>query len=209
MVLDGIRRLDRQHNRPASRALSPPLECHDDVMDGSRKHRLHRRRCKARGKQRTTKHNVINPSSTLLMIFICVLAFLTNSASAAFLEFNNCLEPSILNDPTQLQFVPLFFEVIYDTSSGPNPLNITIYGNVTGAAQGQTAPPAGSSQWDNSSDTAGKIVNIVDSDGNRTYTTLFTTLDLLSFTPYDQPSEFCQNVIQGSCPLGPVFDVNG
>lgn len=210
MVVDGIRRLDRQPKRPASSTpLSSPLGCHDDVMDRSGKHQLHRRRCKARGNQWTTKHTVINSSSSLLMIFICVLAFLANSASAAFLEFNNCLEPGILNDPSQLQFVPLFFEVIYDTSPGPNPLNITIYGNVTGAAQGQTAPPAGSSQWDNSSDTAGKIVNIVDDDGNLTYTTLFTTIDLLSFTPYDQASQFCQNVVQGSCPLGPVFDVNG
>uniref|UniRef100_A0A093VKN4 Putative membrane protein n=1 Tax=Talaromyces marneffei PM1 TaxID=1077442 RepID=A0A093VKN4_TALMA len=42
-----------------------------------------------------------------------------------------------------------------------------------------------------------------------TYTTLFTTLDVLTFTPYEHPTEFCQNVTQGTCPLGPVFNVNG
>lgn len=123
-----------------------------------------------------------------ILVTLYTIVFLTRSTNAAFIEFENCLETNILNDPSQLQFVPRYFHVVYDTAPGPNPLDIVIYGNVTGN---------------------GEIVNIVDNDGNETYTTLFTTLDVLSFTPYDHASQFCQNVTQGSCPLGPVYSVNG
>jgi hypothetical protein len=127
-------------------------------------------------------------SGSWLMIVLCMIVFLTSSTNAAFINFDNCLEASLLNDPNQLQFVPMFFSVVYDPTPGPNPLDIVIYGNVTGD---------------------GEIVNIVDNDGNETYTTLFTTLDVLTFRPYNHATEFCQNVTQGSCPLGPVYNVNG
>ena len=123
----------------------------------------------------------------LLTTLFLVLLF-TRSTNAAYIDFENCLETNILNNPSQLQFVPSYFSVVYDPSPGPNPLDIVIYGNVTGN---------------------GEIVNIVDNNGNETYTTLFTTLDVLSFTPYDHATEFCRNLTQGSCPLGPVFNVNG
>jgi ML-like domain len=146
-----------------------------------------------------------NAASSWFTMLICLLAaLLASPANAAFLNFDNCLQASTLSDPSSLQFVPLFFEAVYDPAPGPNPLNITIYGNITGAAQGQTAPAPGSSQWDNSSETAGKIVSVVDN----TYTTLFTTINLLTFTPDSGVGQFCETVVQGSCPLGPVFDVN-
>lgn len=129
-----------------------------------------------------------NSSNSWLIIVFCVVAYLTSLANAAFINFDNCLEANLLNDPSELQFVPQFFSVVYDPSPGPNPIEIVIYGNVTGN---------------------GEIVNIVNNDGNETYTTLFTTLDVLNFTPYDHATQFCQNVTQGSCPLGPVVNVNG
>ncbi|EED12673.1 integral membrane protein [Talaromyces stipitatus ATCC 10500] len=142
------------------------------------------------------------------MILFCFLVFLTSSTNAAFIDFENCLESNILNDPGQLQFVPKYFHVVYDPAPGPNPLNITVYGNVTGSA-GEPAPAPGSPLWNDNTNNAGKIPNIVNNDGNQTYTTLFTTLDVLTFTPYENATEFCRNVTQGSCPLGPVFNVNG
>lgn len=170
MDVDG----NRRHRRRISGSLElvDRVEGNDEAMD-----RLQRRRLAIR-----------NRSSPWLMIVFCMLVFLASSSNAAFIDFDNCLEANLLNDPSELQFVPKFFSVVYDPSPGPNPLEIVIYGNVTGD---------------------GEIVNIVNNDGNETYTTLFTTLDLLSFTPYNQPTEFCQNVTQGSCPLGPVFNVNG
>jgi hypothetical protein len=130
-----------------------------------------------------------------------------SKTEAVFLNFDNCLESSILDDPSQLQFVPLFFSVVYDSGVGPNPLNITVYGNITGVASGDTEPAAGSPEWDDPKSTTGKIVDVCDNGGNRTFTTLFTTLDLLSYSPLDEPTEFCPTV-HGGCPLGPVFHAN-
>jgi hypothetical protein len=139
---------------------------------------------------------------------LCLLVlFILSSAEAAFINFDNCLENSIIANPSQLQFVPLFLSVKYDTAAGPNPLNITVYGNVTGTSTGAAAPPPDSPDWNNPNATDGKILNIVQS--NNHYTTLFTSLSMLSFTPIYNPSQFCQSVSQGSCPLGPVFNVNG
>lgn len=202
MVVDGSRQYGQQY--PAG--LFDRSERNHNVVDRLWQGQYRLRRRKAAMPTYRIRNNISNFSG--FTILLCLLSFLTGCSNAAFINFDNCLEASILHDPSQLQFVPLFFSVVYDTAPGPNPLNITIYGNITGATQGETAPSPGSPQWSNSSNTAGKIVNIVDNNGNEKYTTLFTELDVLSFTPYEQPTEFCATVTQGSCPLGPVFDVN-
>lgn len=140
------------------------------------------------------------------MLYVLIL-FILSPTEAAFINFGNCLEQTIISNPSQLQFVPLFLSVEYDPLAGPNPLNITVYGNVTGTSTGAAAPPPDSPDWNNPNVTDGKIVNVVQS--NNHYTTLFTTLSVLSFTPYYNASQFCEAVTQGSCPLGPVFNVNG
>ncbi|KAH8692350.1 integral membrane protein [Talaromyces proteolyticus] len=155
-------------------------------------------------RQRRRRH----VSSGYFTIFCLLFLFMTLTAEAAFINFDNCLESNIISNPNQLQFVPLYYSVLYDPSPGPNPLNITVYGNVTGVQSGDTAPAVGSPDWENPDVTAGKIVPIVDNNGNYTYTTLFTTLNLLSYTAYENASQFCQGVTLGDCPLGPVFHKN-
>lgn len=130
------------------------------------------------------------------------------SASAVFVEFDNCLEESIIRS-NQLQFVPMNVSVSFDPDNDPHPLNITVYGNVSGIApQDQSSPyPAPDDpQWTNTSDTVGKIEDL--SKSNNKYSTLFSKFDVLSFTPYNEASRFCNSVIQGECPLGPVFYAN-
>lgn len=144
---------------------------------------------------------------TLSCLLFLILGFMISTTEAAFINFDNCLEPAILADQSQLQFVPLFFSVAYDPSTGPNPLNITVYGNITGVASGDTEPAPGSPEWDDPKSTAGKIVDVINNDGSLTFTTLFTTLDLLSYSPYDEPTQFCPTV-NGGCPLAPVFHAN-
>ncbi|KAL1964542.1 hypothetical protein VTN77DRAFT_6839 [Rasamsonia byssochlamydoides] len=140
-----------------------------------------------------------------LLLFFLISIF--SPADAAFINFDNCLEESIVqSNPQQLQFVPMFLSVHYDPSTGPNPLNITVYGNVTGLATDVPYPPPDSPQWTNPNDTVGKITDV--SVSNNRYSTLFTTLDVLTFTPYNNASRFCLSVIQGECPLGPVFYAN-
>lgn len=52
--------------------------------------------------------------------------------------------------------------------------------------------------------TVGKIVNV--SPSNNKYSTLFQEFDVLTYTAYNAPaSEFCQSVVNGSCPLAPSF----
>lgn len=138
-------------------------------------------------------------------IVLLLLITLLSPADAAFINFDNCLEDNIIHSDL-LQFVPLFFSVNYTASAGPNPLNITVYGNVTGLASQGPYPPPDSPQWSNPNDTVGKITDL--SESNNRYSTLFTSLNVLSFRPYYNASRFCLSVTQGECPLGPVFYAN-
>lgn len=139
---------------------------------------------------------------------LCVLIGCISSAQAAFVNFENCLEQNIIqSNPLQLQFIPFFFSVHYDVSPGPNPLTMTVYGNVSGRATSDPYPPPNSPDWTNPNKTVGKIQDIDLS--NHKYSTLFTKINVLSYSPYNNASEFCESVTQGECPLGPVFYVNG
>ncbi|KAJ5698096.1 hypothetical protein N7462_000101 [Penicillium macrosclerotiorum] len=128
-------------------------------------------------------------------------------AAAALLNFDNCLSKTILeSDPLQLQFIPLDVGVTFNLSDPLHPLNVTVYGNVSGTADGSTAPAWNSSSWTNSNDTVGKIVDL--SSSNNKWTTLLTSFNVLSFTPWHNASRFCESLTHGDCPLGPVFNYN-
>ncbi|CRG91568.1 putative membrane protein C1322,03 [Talaromyces islandicus] len=201
----------RKNNRPADRepfCLSWPssrLGTHEE--NGMHQSQISGPSLWSRRRPRHTMQRVYSSYGLTLCLLFLLLSFLTSTAEAVFINFDNCLEDSILDDSSQLQFVPLFFSVVYDSSPGPNPLNITVYGNITGVASGDTEPAAGSPEWDDPKSTAGKIVDVINNDGNLTFTTLFTTLDLLSYSPYDEPTEFCPTV-HGGCPMSPVFNAN-
>ncbi|KAJ5144611.1 hypothetical protein N7448_002003 [Penicillium atrosanguineum] len=137
---------------------------------------------------------------------VCLLW--TAPAAAVRLEFDNCLSKSILDsNPAQLQYVPLDVAVRYNLSDPLHPLNVTVYGNVTGTADRTSDYPSwNSSSWSNPNDTLGKIVDL--SSSNNKYSTLLTSLDVLSFSAYSNASRFCDSVTQGECPLGPVFNYN-
>jgi ML-like domain len=127
---------------------------------------------------------------------------------AVFVNFANCLDQRIVQStPLELQFVPLFVSAKFDPSTSPYPLNLTVYGNVSGLATVQAYPAPNDPQWQNPNDTVGKIVDM--SQTNDKFTTLFTSLNVLTFTSYHAPaSRFCGWVTQGRCPLGPVFYAN-
>ena len=126
-------------------------------------------------------------------------------ARAAYVEFSNCLPNSIANsDPQLLQFVPLNVTAFFDPNADNQPLNITIYGNVTGKATDEPYPPPSDPSWNNSQSIFGKIPDFVPGDPART--TLLGQFNVLSYTPYTvEPVRFCDNTLQGQCPLGPSF----
>ena len=151
--------------------------------------------------------NPTRPAPFFLALIFIFLALLAPSAEAAYLKFQNCLSDNIINStPQLLQFVPYNLSATFNTSDPNFPLNVTVYGNVTGLETVQPYPAPDDPQWSNPNDTVGKIVDL--SQANNLYTTLFTKVNVLSYTPYQAASRFCNSSVHGQCPLGPAFYVN-
>jgi hypothetical protein len=147
------------------------------------------------------------PTTLFLTFILIVLGLLAPPAQAAYLNFQNCLSSNILNSsPQLLQFVPYNVSAKFNTSDPNFPLNVTVYGNVTGLETIQPYPAPNDPQWSNPNDTVGKIVDL--SQSNNKYTTMFTKINVLSYTPYQAASRFCNSSVHGPCPLGPAFYVN-
>ena len=145
---------------------------------------------------------------TLLGFALFALTFVARPANATFVNFDNCLSPGYINsNPQELQFTPLHVWATFNTTAASHGLNVTIYGNVSGLTTDQPYPLPDDPQWQNSSDTLGKIVDL--SESNNKYSTLHSKVNVLSFTPWEaRPSRFCNSTIHQDCPLGPVFYVN-
>ncbi|KAJ5175643.1 uncharacterized protein N7482_001520 [Penicillium canariense] len=146
-------------------------------------------------------------ASTWWVALMCLVLSWASPATAALLTFDNCLSKTILeSNPPQLQYIPLDVAVTFNLSNPLQPLNVTVYGNVSGTADGSTAPAWTDSSWTNQSSTEGKIVDL--SSSNNKYSTLITSFDVLGFSAFSNASRFCQSLSQGECPLGPVFNYN-
>ncbi|KAL1297955.1 hypothetical protein AAFC00_006465 [Neodothiora populina] len=138
-----------------------------------------------------------------------MLMLLLESATAVFINFDNCLDPNIIiSNPLQLQFIPLYVDARFDESAPNHNLNITVYGNVSGQAVVGNYPPATDPSWTNPNDTFGKILDV--SPSNNHFSTLFQDFNVLTYSAYDaNASQFCQSVVGGECPLAPSFSSLG
>lgn len=132
-------------------------------------------------------------------------------SNAAFINFDNCLSPDIINsNPKPLQFVPLFVWATFNSSAGSYILNVTAYGNVAGIATVQPYPSQTDPQWDNPNDTVGKIPDVYGSGPGAVYTTFTTEFNVLDYTPYaPDAARFCNTSSVTPCPLAPVFNFSG
>ncbi|EDN07947.1 predicted protein [Histoplasma mississippiense (nom. inval.)] len=150
-----------------------------------------------------------NGRSIIFLISIFIALLTPRRANGAFVNFENCLPPSIVHsDPLQLQFKPMYVWAVLDITSEARNLNVTVYGNVTGIATQEPYPPPDSPSWSDPNSTVGKIVDV--DVKNNMFSTLFSRFEVLSYSPYVAPAErFCDSLIQGECPLGPVFGSNG
>lgn len=136
---------------------------------------------------------------------------LLRPAAAAFVSFENCLPESYVNnEPTPLQWVPHSVDASFDTTDPKHTLRVTMWGNVTGSFTNVALPPPGSPDWDDPSKTDGKIVNGPEPDSpNPKLTTLHSNVKVLTYEPWCNNTNFCEtSLVNGSCPLGPVFDVD-
>lgn len=152
-------------------------------------------------------------SSGPLQLMLLVMLFSAQSSMAAFIAFENCLDPSIINsnNPKNLQFVPLFVWASFNSSLGGNGINVTAFGNIAGIATQQPYPDiSDTSYWQNPNKTDGKIPDVAGTPGQEKYTTFTTQFNVLDYTPYNPPAtRFCNSSAITACPLAPVFNFSG
>lgn len=151
--------------------------------------------------------------TVLASLLILLLTIEITPASAAFINFQNCLSESYQTQtPLSLQFVPLYVNAVFNRTDPSFNLNVTVWGNVTGSGPDPLVnlPPANNTEyWDNPANTQGKIQDIPDpSLAKPLLTTLFNKVNVLTYEPFSQAVDFCDQLINGSCPLGPSFTAN-
>jgi hypothetical protein len=104
-----------------------------------------------------------------------------------------------------MQWVPLYAEAFFDLKNDSHNLQLTVWGNVTGARTTGELPPADDPYWKDPNKTNGKIVQIPE-QGFETATTLIRKVEFLSYRPFYDNADFCdKGLVNGSCPLPPVF----
>ncbi|KAJ4203503.1 hypothetical protein NW767_004999 [Fusarium falciforme] len=147
----------------------------------------------------------ISRLSTNLIIAI-LFALHISSAHAVRVSVSNCLDDSYrFHDPVLMQWVPLYAEAFFDLKNDTHKLQLTVWGNVTGARTTGELPPADDPYWKDPNKTNGKIVRVPEQDFD-TATTLIRKVEFLSYRPFYDNTDFCdKGLVNGSCPLPPVF----
>lgn len=127
-------------------------------------------------------------------------------------EFENCLPDDYRNnDPLPLQWEPMYADAFFDTENEEHTLEFVVWGNVAGAWNEVDLPPANDSYWEDDEKTEGKIIETPYKDVKPLRaTTLFRRLNILTFTELTHAVNFCRDgLTNGTCPLAPVFDLDG
>lgn len=144
---------------------------------------------------------------------VALLGLFAQASLAAFVRYENCLQDSYRNyDPRPLQWLPNRVDAIFDTTDPKHTLRVTMWGNVTGAFTNVTLPPPGSPDWNDPTKLDGKILDEPEKDSpSPKLTTLHSKVEVLTYQPWSNNTNFCQSVASAgnsSCPLAPVFSVN-
>lgn len=149
---------------------------------------------------------------TLGYLVVLIASLWVVPTSAVFIDFQNCLSESYQNDqPLQLQFDPLYMNAVFNTTDSSHNLHITVWGNVSGSGPTDLVilPPANASYWTkNETNLGGKIEDVPDPTGVNKLTTLFNKVNVLTYEPWNETVEFCNQLINGTCPLAPSFKAN-
>ena len=155
-------------------------------------------------------------SSGVWVILVTLIStFWITPASAVFIEVQNCLGESYQgNTPYQLQFVPYFLWAVFNTTESTHNLAVQVWGDVKGSGPGASTTDhlPGSNDtayWlSNSTDTYnGKIADEPDPTSLK-LTTLFNKVTVLTYEPYSDAVDFCNQLVNGTCPLGPTFNAS-
>jgi len=144
---------------------------------------------------------------------VALLGLFAQASLAAVVRYENCLQDSYRNyDPRPLQWLPNRVDAKFDTTDPKHTLRVTMWGNVTGAFTNVTLPPPGSPDWTDPTKLDGKILDEPEKDSpSPKLTTLHSKVEVLSYQPWSNSTNFCQSVASdgnSSCPLAPIFNVN-
>lgn len=153
----------------------------------------------------------VRAAETLCRLMTIVLFALLASTpvSAVRIRATNCLPESFQNqNPPYIQWVPVEADAKFDTKSEKHNFQYIVWGNVTGSLQRVRLPkPEDQDYWTNPDKTNGKIIN---SDNSENGTTVKSSISMLSYMPWSHRSFFCgDSLVNGSCPLPPVFNTTG
>ncbi|ORY66031.1 uncharacterized protein BCR38DRAFT_340586 [Pseudomassariella vexata] len=173
----------------------------------------------SRSNGRTDTRLLLSRPRLLSNLAFVSIAFLSiQPAAAVFLPFDNCLDDSYIwsnqePDAVQLQWVPLYADAVFDLVNDNHNLKVTVWGNVTGRVGSDELPAwDNTTAWGNSTQALnGKIQDEPEAgipNGSGKATTLHSKVDVLSYEPYMQNSNFCENIntTNGACPLAPIFN---
>ncbi|KAI1780131.1 hypothetical protein F4818DRAFT_401905 [Hypoxylon cercidicola] len=163
-----------------------------------------------------SRRNTMNRSSlsSVVLGFLVACTWI-RTASAIGVAFENCLPDNYIwsNQPpeqVQLQWIPVFVDAVFDTQNPSHNLLVTVWGNVTGRVGTDSLPPPGDASWSDPEQVLnGKILNIPEPNvpaDQRKVTTLHTKTDVLTYEPQHLNVNFCDSLLNGTCPLGPVFE---
>lgn len=149
-----------------------------------------------------------------LLVLIASVCFVP--VASVFIEFSNCLSDEVKNNGVpQLQFIPHFVDATFNTTDPSHQLSVTVWGNITGSTVGNVSrlvvPSGNDTEYWNSNSTfaGGKIVDSPYPEATvPKLTTLSNKVDVLTYEPFSEDVDFCNSLINGSCPLGPRFFVN-
>jgi hypothetical protein len=147
-----------------------------------------------------------------LLVLIASLWILPTSAVQ--IEFDNCLSDARKNDvPKFIQIVPEFVDAVFNTTDPAHNLKVRVWINVDGTYNPamEVPPPANDTEYwgSNRTDLGGKILDVPFRDSlNPKRTTLFNKVNVLTYEPWAQSTGWCAQLKNGTCPLGPRFNVN-
>lgn len=119
------------------------------------------------------------PATRLVIAWLC-FALILRPAASARIYFESCLDRGARG----LRFAPTYFDAVFDTKNDSHELNTTVFGNVLGGE---------------------RIVNLT--AGTDNITTLVSKYRVLTYTPFEDNTNFCESVVNGKCPVEPVLNL--
>ncbi|KAK4197492.1 hypothetical protein QBC40DRAFT_103139 [Triangularia verruculosa] len=140
-------------------------------------------------------------------VLLLLLSPLFHPAAAASVPFENCVPDIYRNsNPPKLQWEPIHVDASFEATDR-HTLRVTLWGNVTGSYTATSLPPWDSPDWADPNKTDGKLLAVPDDNVPKPlYTTLKSKIEVLSYQPWSNSSDFCNDSLgNGKCPLAPVF----